>query len=161
MTAVRYVIAMTALMAMGVATTATSQTNPAAAADASAHQALQAYVAAINSNTLQTLLGMLTQDVVFMAPNDKPYVGKRAVRPWIAHYLKAYHTHWDKPVQKFVVSGAWAFERYSYTSTDTPVAGGAPMVDTGWGLAVYHHDADGKWRVARHAWGSDRPAAGK
>ena len=25
--------------------------------------------------------------------------------------------------------------------------------DTGWGLVIYHHDADGKWRVARDAWG--------
>ena len=64
-------------------------------------------------------------------------------------------------MQEFVVSGEWAFERYSYTSTDTPVGGGAPMVDTGWGFAVYHHDADGKWRVARDAWGSDHPPAAK
>jgi ketosteroid isomerase-like protein len=24
---------------------------------------------------------------------------------------------------------------------------------TGWGLLIYHHDADCKWRVARDAWG--------
>jgi ketosteroid isomerase-like protein len=123
--------------------------------DTDAHLAHQAYVTAINSNNPETLLGVLTEDVVFMGPNGRPYVGKRAVRPWIAAYLRAYRTHWDKPVQEFVVSGEWAFERYSYTSTDTPVQGGAALVDTGWGLVVYHHDADGKWRVARDAWGSD------
>jgi ketosteroid isomerase-like protein len=157
----RYMLALTALMAMGVATSAIAQTAPAAPADGAAHQAHQAYGAAINSNSPEAVLGRLTEDVVFMAPNDKPYVGKRAVRPWAAAYLRAYHTHWDKPVKEFVVSGEWAFERYAYTSTDTPVAGGAPLVDTGWGLVVYHHDADGKWRAARDAWGSDRPPAGK
>ena len=30
------------------------------------------------------------------------------------------HTHWDKPIQELVISGDWAFERYSVTSTDTP-----------------------------------------
>lgn len=99
---------------------------------------------------------MLTEDVVFMAPNEKPYVGKAAVRPWLAGYLSAYRTHWDKPVQEFTVDGDWAFERYSYTSTDTPLSGGAEIVGTGWGFLVYHHDADGKWRVARDAWGSDQ-----
>jgi benzodiazapine receptor len=138
---------------------ATNVTLPQAMAgtakDTDAHLAHQAYVTAINSNNPQTLLGMLTEDVVFMAPNARPYVGKRAVRPWIVAYLGAYRTHWDRPVQEFVVSGDWAFERYSYTSTDTPLQGGAPRVDSGWGLVVYHHDTDGKWRVARDAWGSD------
>jgi len=33
--------------------------------------------------------------------------------------------------------------------------GGPVVEDTGWGLVIYHHDADGKWRVARGAWGPD------
>ena len=126
--------------------------------DASAHQAHEAYVNAINSNNLDTLLGVLTDDVVFLSAHEAPMVGKAAVRPWLEAYLKAYKTHWDKPVQEFVVNGDWAFERYSYTSTDTPIGGGDVVTDTGWGLVLYHHDADGKWRVARDAWGPDHPA---
>ena len=61
-------------------------------------------------------------------------------------------------MQEFIVDGAWAFERYSFISTDTPIAGGKPFVSTGWGLVIYHRDADGKWRVARDAWGADQPA---
>src|SRR3954451_20510218 len=128
------------------------------ASDSSAHQAPEAYVTAINSNNLETLLGVLTDDVVFLSAHEAPMVGKAAVRPWLEGYVKAYKTHWDKPVQEFVVSGDWAFERYSYTSTDTPIGGGDVVTDTGWGLVLYHHDADGKWRVARDAWGPDHPA---
>ena len=127
------------------------------AAEAGAHQAHAAYVAAINSNNLETLLDMLTDDVVFLAAQSPPMVGKDAVRPWLEGYMEAYETHWDKPVLEFVVCGEWAFERYSYKSTDTPRAGGAVIEDTGWGLAIYHHDADGKWRVARDAFGPDHP----
>ena len=58
-------------------------------------------------------------------------------------------------MQEFVVSGDWVFERYSYKSTHPPLAGGPVVEDTGWGLVIYHHDADGKWRVARGAWGPD------
>jgi phosphodiesterase/alkaline phosphatase D-like protein len=52
---------------------------------------------------------------------------KAAVRPWVDGYFKAYKALWDKPVQEFVVSGDWAFERYSYKSVDTPKDGGAAM----------------------------------
>jgi ketosteroid isomerase-like protein len=130
----------------------------APAADATAHQAHEAYVEAINSNNLDSLLDMLTEDVVYLTAHEPPLVGKTAVRPWIEGYLEAFRTHWDKPVDEFVVSGDWAFERYTYKSTDTPLAGGDVVEDTGWGLVIYHHDPDGKWRVARDAWGPDHPA---
>lgn len=113
----------------------------------------------INSNNIDSLASMLTDDVVFLAANDKPIVGKPAVRAWVDGYYKAFHTSWDKPVQEFVVSGDHAIERYSYTSTDTPVGRGKPIVDTGWGLVVYRRDADGVWRVARDAFGPDHPPA--
>lgn len=132
-----------------------------AARDSAAHQAHANYVRVINDNNLDSLSSMLTDDVVFLAANDKPTVGKAAVRAWGDAYLKAFHTHWDKPVQEFIVSGDYAFERYSYTSTDTPVGGGKPVVDTGWGLVVYHRDTDGVWRVARDAFGPDHPPAAK
>jgi ketosteroid isomerase-like protein len=138
--------------------------QPAATAagdDPGAHQAHEAYVTAINSNNLDTLLGVLTEDVVFLAPQEPVMVGKAAVRPWLEGYLKAFKTHWDKPVQEFVVNGEWAFERYSYKSTDTPAGGGAVVEDTGWGLVIYHRDTDGKWRVARDAWGTDHPVQSK
>jgi len=133
----------------------------AAGDDRGAHQVHEAYVTAINSNNLDTLLGVLTEDVVFLAPQEPVMVGKAAVRPWLEGYLKAFKTHWDKPVQEFVVNGEWAFERYSYKSTDAPAGGGAVVEDTGWGLVIYHRDTDGKWRVARDAWGTDHPVQSK
>ena len=132
---------------------ATSSAN----ADSGAHLAHESYVKAINSNSLDQLLGMLTEDVVMMPPQEAAIVGKAAVRPWLEGYLKAFKTHWEKPVQEFIVSGEWAFERYTFKSTDTPLTGGPVVEDTGWGLVIYHHDADGKWRVARDAWGPDHP----
>jgi ketosteroid isomerase-like protein len=127
------------------------------ARDSAAHGAHANYVRAVNSNNIDSLTSMFTEDVVFLEANDKPIVGKAAVRAWANAYYKAFRTKWDKPVQEFVVSGDYAFERYSYTSTDTPVGGGKNVVDTGWGLVVYHRDADGAWRVARDAFGPDHP----
>ena len=132
-----------------------------AARDSAAHQAHENYVRVINSNNIDSLASMLTDDVIFLAANDKPVVGKPAVRAWADGYLKAFRTKWDKPVQEFVVSGDHAIERYSYTSTDTPVGGGRDVVDTGWGLVVYRREPDGVWRVARDAFGPDHAPATK
>ena len=128
---------------------------PSAAADSMAHLAHGAYTTAINSNDLDSLAGMFTDDVVFLAAHAAPIVGKAAVREWAKGYYDAYTTHWDKTSQEFKVAGEWAFERYSYKSTDTPKAGGTPVEDTGWGLVIYHRDADGKWRVARDAFSTE------
>ena len=148
-----------ATFASVVATPTSGQETGAPVAALATPAVHEAYTAAINSNDLEKLLAIMTDDVVFMAPNSAPIIGKTAVRPWLEGYIAAYKTYWDKKAVEFVVAGEWAFERYSYTSTDTPRDGGDPIVDTGWGLVIYHHDADGVWRVARDAWGSDRPAA--
>ena len=150
------IIAMTACSPSGTDTAATS-----ASADSTAHRAHEAYTAAINSNNLDSLAGMFTADVVFLAAHAPPVVGKAAVQSWVEGYLQAFTTHWDKTSLEFVVSGDWAFERYSYKSTDTPKAGGPVVEDTGWGLVIYHHDADGKWRVARDAFSTDTPLPAK
>ena len=124
-------------------------------AEKSAHMAHQNYVDAINSNNLDSLLGMLTEDVVFMSAGDPVMVGKEAVKPWVAGYYEAFHTHWDKTVEEFIVQGEWAFERYSASFRDSSLTDGSISTGTSWGLAIYHYDADGKWRIARDAWGPD------
>ncbi|MES2525204.1 MAG: DUF4440 domain-containing protein [Gemmatimonadota bacterium] len=143
------------------ATATTSVIAPAdsAARDSAAHQAHANYVRVINSNKADSFATMVTDDVVFLASGEKPLVGKAAVRAWVDGYYKAYRTSWDKPVEELVVAGDYAYERYRWTSTDTPIAGGAPIVDTGWGLLVYRREADGVWRVARDAFGPDHPPA--
>ncbi|MCB9841309.1 MAG: nuclear transport factor 2 family protein [Phycisphaeraceae bacterium] len=125
-----------------------------------AEQAFGNYIAAINSNDLDRLLAMFTDDVVFLTPNAPPIVGKAAVREWCAGYFDAFSTHWDKRSLEFEIAGDWAFERYSYTSTDTPRGGGEPIVGTGWGMLIYRREADGVWRVARDAVGPDRAPPG-
>jgi len=86
-----------------------------------ARQAHETYTTAINSNNLQSLMAMFTDDIVFLSPNEPVVVGKPAVRAWCA----------------------------------------ALVTDTGNGPIIYHHDPDGKWRVARDAWNSDLPPPAK
>lgn len=139
------------------ATQATAAAPDKAAVDAIAHEAHEAYITAINTNNVDTLVADLTDDIVYYSPHEPVLVGKAAVKAWIAAYFGAYSTKWEKTTESFVVAGDWGIERYSYKSHDTPKAGGAVAEDVGKGLNIYHHDADGKWRVAQDAWNSDLP----
>lgn len=127
-------------------------------------QAHDRYVSGINSNSVEQWLPSLGDEVVYLVPNQQAIVGRAAVAEWPARYLQEVTTHWTKSVQDFQISGDWAIGRYVYTASDSVIIrdpeteGGGTANDSGWGLVVYHRDRDGQWRVARDAWGSDRPA---
>lgn len=120
----------------------------------------KAYVDAINSNDLETVMADLTDDVVFQAPHEPEMVGKDAVRAWGKGYFDAYKTQWKKTSLEFVVNGDWAYERYGYDVTDTSRRDGTTSTDKGKGIAIYRKGTDGKWRIARDGWSSDLPIRG-
>lgn len=128
--------------------------------DVIAEEAHGAYVDAINSNDTDAIMAVMTDDVVFMAPDTPRMVGKDAVRPWVAGYLEAFTTQWEKTTLEFVVCGEWAFEQYAYAHTDVSRENGDILVGAGKGLIVYHLDDDGVWRVARDAWNDDPALVG-
>jgi ketosteroid isomerase-like protein len=117
------------------------------------------YVAAINSNNVDTLMDGLTDDVVYQAPGAPEVIGKAAVREWVADYFGAYRTKWEKTSLGFTVSGDWAFERYTYKATDTDKKTGTATIYIGKGINIFRRGADGKWRVAIDGWSSDKPAS--
>jgi ketosteroid isomerase-like protein len=135
-----------------------------AATLAAVNQAHTAYVAAINSNNVEQWMTTLGDDVVYLVPYQRAIVGKDAVAAWARKYLQEVTTRWTKAVEDMQVSGDWAVGRYVYTASDSTIIrdpetdGGGTANDSGWGLVVYHRERDGSWRVARDAWGSDRPA---
>lgn len=140
-----------ALFAVTVGTAAGAQETPQAIEKA-AHDG---YVTAINSNNVDILMADLTDDVVFQAQGAPEIIGAAAVREWVAGYFGAFKTKWEKTSIGFTVSGDWAFERYTYKSTDTDRKTGKVTTDTGKGINIFRRGADGKWRVAIDGWSSD------
>jgi ketosteroid isomerase-like protein len=70
------------------------------------------------------------------------------LRSRAADYVRTYHTNWQKTSLGFTVNGHWAFERYTYKSTDTDRKTGAITTDVGKGINIFRRGSDGKWRVA-------------
>jgi ketosteroid isomerase-like protein len=96
-------------VAAGCSASGGSPSTRRAAADSTAHLAHAAYTSAINSNNLDSLMGMMTEDVVFLAAHAPPMVGKAAVRRWAEGYLQAYTTSWNKKSQEFRRGGRMGF----------------------------------------------------
>jgi len=120
-------------------------------------EVLHNYLTAINSNDPDSIMAMMTEDVVLQAPHGPEVAGKAAARAWVVGYADAFSSVWEKTALDFTLSGEWAFERYAYKSTDTNRKTGEVTRDKGKGLIIYHREADGKWRVARDAWSTDLP----
>ncbi len=137
------------LAAMATVMALSTLAAAASARDETAYGAHDRYLAAINANDPDAVLASVTDDVVLVAPNTPVMVGKAAVGPWVRGYFDAVGTTWQQRSVEFVVTGDWAFERYSYRAVDTPHEGGPRLVETGNGLNIYKAGPDGVWRVAR------------
>jgi ketosteroid isomerase-like protein len=148
------------LVAATVAMAFTSAAFAVTSQEEAAHKAHDAYLAAINANDLDAFLETVTDDIVFIAPNAPVIEGKAEVGAWVGGYFEAVQTSWEKTSVEFVVTGDWAFERYTYTVVDTLRAGGETYTDTGNGINIYRLGEDGIWRVARDAWATSTPLSG-
>ena len=142
-----------AVVAAAVALSGTALT--ANQVEDAAHLAHDRYLAAINANDPVAFLATVTDDVVIIAPNSPAIVGKAKLEPWVRGYFDAVETSWEKKSLEFVVSGDWAFERYSYKVSDLPRGGDEVSIETGNGINIYRLGADDIWRVARDVWATD------
>lgn len=126
--------------------------------DAIRAAAHDAYVAAINTNDPDAVAARMTQDVVFQAPGAPELIGREAVREFVAGYVGAFETRWEKTSIDFTVAGDYAFERYTYSHVDTSRETGEVVTGEGKGVIVFEREDDGVWRVAVDGWSDTRPA---
>jgi ketosteroid isomerase-like protein len=111
------------------------------------------------------VLALLTDDAVYLPPNEPAVAGKAAIRPWLEGYFAAYRAHWEKEIREPVAAGAagaagdLALEYAAERVTHTPTGGGAALEGVCKGLIVSRHQTDGTWKVAKDVWNGDRPAA--
>ncbi len=101
------------------------------------------------------LLELLTDDVVFMPPDQPAVIGKAAV----ADFLDAYPiiTAYSSTIESADGRADHAATRSSFDSTAETEDGETRMV--GKGLATYRKEG-GRWRIATECWNLDAPMGG-
>jgi len=106
------------------------------------------WMAASQAGDIETVLSLMTDDVVFMVPGREPF-GKEAFAT-ASQSLKDMRMEGSSEIRELKVLGDWAYLRAYIQMTVTP-AGGAPVRRTGYTLTILRRQPDGRWLLARDA----------
>jgi uncharacterized protein (TIGR02246 family) len=107
------------------------------------------WLAASQAGDNETVLGLMTDDVVFLLPGRPPLRGKAAYAAAAASMPPGMTMEGHSEIQEISVSGDQAFMWTFLAVTATP-AGGRPVARAGNTLTVFRK-VDGKWLLARDA----------
>jgi ketosteroid isomerase-like protein len=163
MRAVR-VVAAASLILLAVAcsspepeSTEASPESSRAAVDSAATRLLSA----LRTDSPDSLLALMPDDVILMPPHEPVLKGKAAVRAWYEAFVKQLRTT-DLTItnRELLIGGDYATEVAEFEWTLVPVAGGAPMTDRGSYIQVWHKQPDGSWVFSREVWNSALPLGG-
>ena len=101
---------------------------------------------------VDTVLDLMTDDVIFLSPGQPPMQGRAAFERGRRGLLAQHRIESTHEVREIGIDGDLA---YSWTDLDIrviPRAGGtAPPARSGSTLSVLRRQADGRWRMVRDA----------
>jgi uncharacterized protein (TIGR02246 family) len=106
------------------------------------------WIAASKAGDHETVLGLMTDDVVFMVPGAEPF-GKEAFAA-ASKGMQGLRIEGSSDIVELEVLGNWAWLRSHLRVTLTP-PGGTPTARSGYTLTILRKEPDGKWRLARDA----------
>jgi uncharacterized protein (TIGR02246 family) len=118
--------------------------------DESAIRALiESWMSATKAGDTAAVLGLMTDDVVFMVPGAEPF-GREAFAA-AARDMSGIRIEGESEIVEVKVLGDWAWARTRLKVAMTPPGASGPKRRSGYTLSILHRDADGKWRLARDA----------
>ncbi len=134
---------------------------PATEAHADAIEAVvDNVIAAINRGDLESIVAANTDDAIWLPPNQPSLSGHEVLRSWFQDFFNEYRVQLSLTSEEVVVADEWAFQRYAFAWTLTPVAGGEPTRDNGKGIHIFRHQPDGSWKYFRNVWNTNTSPAG-
>ncbi len=130
-----------------------AQTNDPAVEVTAVKGVIDNWINAANANDPDKLLSLVCDKVEAIPPDQAPVSGADAHQLYRG-FFEPFNFAFDSNTTELVVSGDWAFRRYSYNITLTPKAGGDAINMQGHGIHILHLETDGSWCVAKDMWNS-------
>lgn len=107
---------------------------------------------ALNTGDMNAYLAILTDDAVFLPPDERARTGEE-LRGWLSAFLEEFTVEGLRyDTQEAVVAGDLAYQWYAFSWTVTPKAGGKPMLAQGKGIHILRRGPGGCWKLARAIW---------
>jgi uncharacterized protein (TIGR02246 family) len=108
------------------------------------------WLRASQAGDVQTVLNLMTDDVIFMVPGREPF-GKEVFAA-AARGMKEVRMEGTSDIRELNVLGDWAYLRAYVQMTMTPTStGGQPVRRAGYTLTILRKQPDGRWLLARDA----------
>lgn len=112
---------------------------------------VQTWFTATKAGDIQTVLSLMTDDVVFMTPGNEPF-GKEAFAATAEQMKDALQMlEGTNEIREIQVLGDWAYLRGYIEITMTMPNSPAPVHRSGYTLTILRKESDGRWRIARDA----------
>jgi uncharacterized protein (TIGR02246 family) len=110
------------------------------------------WMSATKAGDIDTVLGLMADDAVFLRAGHPPMIGKDAyaamARPQAGQAMPEFDGRSD--IQEIQVSGDWAFLWSKLTVTVRPPGGAPPLTHAGYTLTIFRKQ-NGRWVLARDA----------
>ena len=114
------------------------------------HETHTAWIDAVNAGDVTRLLGLMTDDAVFLNPGRDP-VGRDAFPVGFSSAHQQHLIRCTSELEEVVVAGDIGYTRCRDALLVTPRAGGEATALAGHRLTVYRRQPDGRWLLARDA----------
>jgi uncharacterized protein (TIGR02246 family) len=111
-------------------------------------QLVETWMMASRTGDIETVLSLMSDDVVFMVPGREPF-GKEAFRA-ASESAKDMRIEGRSDIREIQVLGEWAYLR-NYLEMTMTLPGGKSVRRAGYTLTILHKTADGRWLLTRDA----------
>jgi len=109
---------------------------------------VEQWLAASRARDLDTLLSLMTDDVIFMVPDSKPFGKERFAANAVT--MKDVKVDAAGTIEELQVLGDWAYLRNFVEVSITP-PNGVISRHSGYTLTILRRQTDGRWQLARDA----------
>jgi ketosteroid isomerase-like protein len=157
---IRAIYCLAVLVAVACSASPVPQRVSRTALRAGVDSAASRLLTALRTNSSDSLMVLMADDVVLMPPNEPVLKGKAAVRAWYEQFLTQLRTsNLTVTGREVLMGGEWATEVATFEWALVPVAGGPAAVERGSYVQVWHREPEGRWLFARELWNSSTPTA--
>jgi len=112
---------------------------------------VQTWMTATKAGDIQTVLSLMTADVVFITPATEPF-GKDVFAATARQMEDALQIlEGSNEIRELQILGDWAYLRSSIEITMTTPESSTPVHRSGYTLTILRKESDGRWRIARDA----------
>jgi ketosteroid isomerase-like protein len=152
------------VMALAIACsprTPDEEASGTSASTAAVDSASNRLLSALRSDSRDSLLALMTEDVVLMPPNEPVLRGKAAVSEWYGKFVGMMRTTGLTVTNREVLMGGdYASEIATFEWGLVSREGGPAITDRGSYIQVWQRQPDGRWLFSREVWNSMAPPGG-